>query len=106
MANFDLEGVQFRALVSTIISSSTVNFASVADAASAGTDVAVVGAALGDFVLVSVGIDAEDLTVTADVTAADVVTVTLNNNTGAPVDLASTTVRLMVLSPGSVWDKT
>jgi len=85
------------ALKGTFFSESTVNFASVADADTDGTDVTVQGAALGDMVLgISLAVDVVDLNVTADVTAANTVTVSLGNNTGGAVDLASTTVRILV----------
>ncbi len=68
--------------------------ASVADAAMTSTTVAVTGAAIGDTVAVgfSVAVPAGALLVGA-VTAADVVTVTLFNKTGAALDLASGTLR-------------
>lgn len=65
----------------------------------ASSDVTVSGAALGDFVLVSMGVDTVDAAVVGAVTAANVVTVTLLNNTAGAVDLASTTVRIAVLKP-------
>ena len=75
----------------------TVDLASVADAASLGTDVTVVGAKLGDFAFASIGIDVADLSVTADVTAANTVTVVVNNNTGGAVDLGSAVIRVKVV---------
>lgn len=68
--------------------------ASVADAAVTSTTVGVPGAAIGDTVAVgfSVAVPAGALLVGA-VTAADVVTVTLFNKTGAALDLASGTLR-------------
>ena len=63
----------------------------------ASADVTVTGAALGNMVLVSLGVDTVDAVVAAAVTAANTVTVTLLNNTAGAVDLASTTVRIMVL---------
>lgn len=67
----------------------------------ASSDVTVKGAALGDFVLVSLGVDTVDAVVAGAVTAADTVTVTLLNNTTGAVNLASTTVRIIVLSPAT-----
>jgi hypothetical protein len=55
------------------------------------------GVALGDIVLgVSLGVSAAGLAVSAYVSAADVVTVHVANNTGGAVDLASTTVRVLI----------
>lgn len=67
----------------------------------ASSDVTVTGAALGDMVLVSMGVDTVDAVVAGAVTAADTVTVTLLNNTSGAVDLASTTVRIVVLQPNA-----
>ena len=75
----------------------TSDIASLADAASAGTEITVPGAKLGDFAFVSFSLDVADLSVTADVTAANTVTVTMNNNTGGAVDLASGTLRVKVV---------
>jgi hypothetical protein len=65
----------------------------------ASSDVTVTGAAMGDFVLVSMGVDTVDAVVAGAVTAANTVTVTLLNNTAGAVNLASTTVRIVVLKP-------
>lgn len=63
----------------------------------ASSDVTVPGVALGDMVLgVSLGVDTIDAVVTGAVTAANTVTVTLLNNTAGAVNLASTTVRILV----------
>lgn len=67
----------------------------------ASSDVTVTGAALGDFVVVSLGVDTVDAAVIGAVTAANIVTVTLLNNTAGAVNLASTTVRIVVLQPSS-----
>lgn len=60
-------------------------------------EVTVSGAALGDFVLVSFSLDVADLTLTAQVTAANTVTAQLSNNTGAAVNLGSGTLKVLVL---------
>ena len=60
-------------------------------------DITVTGASLGDFVLVSLSIDVADLTLVANVTAADTVTCILANNTGGAVDLASCTAYVLVI---------
>lgn len=77
--------------------SATWNASSIADGDMESKDVTVTGAAIGDFVEASMGVDVVDLGISAQVTAADTVTVTLLNNTGGAVDLASTTVRVRVL---------
>ena len=59
-------------------------------------DVTVTGAALGDFAIASLGVDNVDIGITAAVTAANTVTVTLSNATAGAVDLTSTTVYAVV----------
>lgn len=81
----------------------TADFASTLDGDEAAVDLAVPGAALGDFVLVAPGIDLTDLVLAASVTAADVVTVVVANNTGGTIDLASQTITGVVLKPGDVF---
>jgi hypothetical protein len=68
----------------------------IADGDEAATDVTCDDAELGDFAIASFSLDVSDLSLTADVTAADTVTCVLANNTGGAVDLASGTVRVRV----------
>lgn len=67
----------------------------------ASADVTITGAALGDFVLVSLGLDTVDTVVAGAVTAANTVTVTVLNNTTGAVNLADTTARIVVLKPAA-----
>lgn len=77
--------------------SKTHDFADTADGARVTTTVTVTGAALGDFVTaVSVGVDQAGVMLDGYVSAADTVTVTLHNETGGAVNLASTTLRALV----------
>lgn len=78
--------------------SATLDVASLVDGAGATSTVTVTGAALGDFVLVSLGVDLAGITVTGYVSAADTVSVRVQNESGGTLDLASTTVRVRVLS--------
>jgi hypothetical protein len=89
---------QFRGLFSDTWSvTATLDLASVADAETQVDTVTVPGVALGDVVLgVSFGVDVAGLSITADVTAADTVTIAANNNTGGAVNLASTTIKIAV----------
>ena len=88
-----------RKQISEFVGSATFNAGSIADGAAEATTVTVTGAALGDFVTgVSLGVDLAGLTVTAYVSAANTVTVRLQNESGGAVDLASTTLRVMVAS--------
>lgn len=77
--------------------SKTHDFGSIADGARESTTVTVTGAALGDFFEgVSLGVDQAGVMIWGYVSAADTVTVTLHNETGAAVDLASTPLRVRV----------
>lgn len=60
------------------------------------TTVTVTGAALGDFVQVTFGLDLLGMTATGYVSAANTVTVVLHNPTGGAINLASTTVTVRV----------
>lgn len=72
--------------------------ASLADAAGATTTVTVGGAALGDFSFVSLSLDAQDIVVTSYVSAANTVSVRLQQeNAGSAVDLASLTIKAGVV---------
>lgn len=89
---------QFRGIFSdTWAVTATLDSASVADQA-AGTDtVTVSGVALGDVVMaMSAGVDEAGLVRRAYVSAANTVTIATTNTTGAAVNLASTTVKLVI----------
>lgn len=81
----------------------TVDFASVLDGDEDAADITVAGAALGDFVLVAPAVDVTDAQLTATVTAANTVTVVLSNSTGGAVDLASQTIKGVVLKEGGAF---
>ena len=91
---------QFRGLFSdTWLVTATLDSASVASgAAGAATDtVTVAGVALGDMVLgMSVGVSEAGLVRRAYVSAANTVTIVTYNPTGSSVDLASTTLQLII----------
>lgn len=77
--------------------SKTYNAGSLIDGAGETTTVTVNGAALGDVVMgVSLGVDVAGITVTGYVSAANVVSVRLQNESGGTLDLASTTLRVLV----------
>jgi hypothetical protein len=75
-----------------------------ADSLSTGTNdidtITVPGVGLGDIVLgVSLGVDVAGMQVTAYVSAANTVTVVFNNITAGTVNLAETSIKLMVGRP-------
>lgn len=77
--------------------SATWDAGSLVDGAGESKDVTVTGAALGDFAIASLGVDTVDMVVSASVTAANTVTVRIQNESGSTVDLASTTVAVRVI---------
>jgi hypothetical protein len=82
--------------------SATYDAASLIDAAGATGTVTVTGAALGDLVIgVSFGVDLQGITCTAYVSAANTVSFRLQNESGGTIDLASTTVRVLVAKKDS-----
>lgn len=77
--------------------SATWNPSSIVDGNEEAKEITVTGAALGDFVIgVSFSLDVADLQLTADVTAANTVTAVLSSS-GDTVDLASGTIRVVVM---------
>lgn len=89
---------QFRGIFSdTFAVTCTLNTASIADQATGTDTVAVPGVILGDMVLMSTGVDEAGLVRRAYVSAAGTVTIASTNTTGGAVDLASTTVRLVIV---------
>ena len=89
---------QFRGVFNdTFAVTCTLNTASIADQATGTDTVAVPGVILGDMVLMSTGVDEAGLVRRAYVSAAGTVTIASTNTTGAAVDIASTTVRLVIV---------
>ncbi len=86
---FDFDSPQKRHLSAT----TTWNPDNVANGAQTTTTITVTGAAIGDVVAVGFSQDLQALQLTGYVSAADTVTVVLQNGTGSPVDLASGTLR-------------
>jgi hypothetical protein len=82
---------------SSMYGSATYDAASLADGAGETTTVTVTGAQLGDFPVVSLGVDLQGITVSAYVSAADTVSVRLQNESTGPLDLASATLRALVM---------
>ena len=104
MANATSETVragneQFRGLyTNTFLVRATLDADTLADGAGDTDTVAVPGVALGDMVLsASLAVDVAGLIVTAYVSAANVVSIRFQNETGAEVNLASATLRLVVV---------
>ncbi|MDQ6418674.1 right-handed parallel beta-helix repeat-containing protein [Paenibacillus sp. LHD-117] len=62
-------------------------------------DITVSGAALGDFAVVSAPYDLQGITASGYVSAAGIVKIRIQNNTGGTVDLASGTWRVRIIKP-------
>ena len=80
----------------------TVNFGNAATGSGtfASVDVTVPNVALGDMVTgIAMGVDTVDGAIAGAVTAANVVTLTLLNNSAGAIDLASTTCKFIVGRP-------
>ena len=77
--------------------SATWDPASIANGASETKDVTLTGAALGDYAVASFSLDLTGISITAAVSAANHVDVTLTNNTGGAVNLGSGTVYVRVI---------
>jgi len=94
----DRNNDSFRGLFSdTWTVTCTLNSASVSDQAAATDTVTVPGVILGDMVIgMSAGVSEAGLVRRAYVSAADTVTIATTNTTGGAVDLASSTVKLVI----------
>jgi len=90
---------QFRGLFSDTWSvSATLNASSLTDGTGETNTIAVPGVALGDIVLnISMGVDVSGISITPYVSAADVVSIRFQNESGGMLDLASTTVKCVVV---------
>ena len=89
---------QFRGLFSDTWSVvGTLDVGSLVDAAGSSDTITVPGVALGDVVIgFSFGVSLAGITATAYVSAADTITIRVQNESAGTVDLASTTVRVVV----------
>lgn len=89
---------QFRGLFSnTWLVKATLDAGSLSDGVGETDDVTVPGVALGDMVLAaSLSVDLVGLTVTGYVSAANTVKFRIQNESGSTVDLASSTLRIVI----------
>lgn len=93
--------VKFKLLADILTGSTTWDAGNLVDGAGESKDVTVTGAALGDFASASLGVDLQGMLISAAVKSANTVTVRLQNETGGALDLASTTLRVMVTPQAS-----
>ena len=95
---------QFGALFGEVIPfRATIDPAAFVDDESQVVDVAVPGAAVGDFVLVTPGVDAQESIITAYVRAAGIVEVVIAHVGGDTTNLASSTWSGVVLKAGDAF---
>lgn len=93
---------QFQACFDYVIPfKATLDEPSLVDGAGDTATVAVPGAALGDFAFATMSVDTVSFIVYAWVSAANVVSVRFQNESVATVDLASATIKGIVLSPST-----
>ena len=78
--------------------SATLNASSLADGVGETNTIAVAGVKLGHIVMnISLGVDVSGISITPYVSAADVVSIRFQNESGGALDLASTTVKCVVV---------
>lgn len=90
---------RYVALADVLDGSKTYDPPSLTDGSATTTTLTVTGAALGDYALASHSISLQGIAISAAVTAADTVTVTLFNKTGGTLDIASGTLCARVWKP-------
>lgn len=79
----------------------TMNIGDLADGAGETNTIAVPGVALGDMVLgISFGVTLAGFTVTGYVSAADTVSIRVQNESGTQTNPAETTIKVLVARPG------
>jgi hypothetical protein len=83
----------------TSAATATWDPASVLAAQSTSTTISWPGAQMGDFVLASFSLDLQGCTLSAYVSAVNVVTAVISNPTTTAIDLASGTLKVLVLRP-------
>ena len=81
-----------------LVGSINWNAGSVSDEAEAVQEITVTGAALGDYCEVTSSLDVIDLELSAQVTAANTVTVSLSNLTSGSLDIGSPDIYVRVTS--------
>ena len=103
MATVQQGNKQFQGMFSEMWAvTETVNFANAATGSGtfASVDITVPNVVIGDVVFgISMGVDTIDGVVAGAVTLANVVTLTLMNNSAGAIDLASTTCKFVVARP-------
>jgi hypothetical protein len=90
---------QFRGLFSDTWSvTATLDASSLGDGVGETNTIAVPGVRLGDIVMnVSLGVDVSGISITPYVSASNVVSIRFQNESGGTLDLASTTVKCIVV---------
>ena len=99
--SFERGDKQFQGVFEEVwLVKATLDAASLGDGAGSSDTIAVTGVALGDIVFgISFGVDVSGITVTGYVSAANVVTLRLQNESAGTLDLDSTTVKVLVGRP-------
>lgn len=84
--------------LATLFGSATYDPPNIAGGAQASTTVTVTGAALGQFAIASFSLDTQLIEVSANVTAANTVTVLFKNGTAGAINLASGNLAVRVFN--------
>lgn len=92
----DLEALRAATAGAILTGTQTIDPASLLDGAGATVTIAVAGCAFGDYVVVSAPYDLQGISVTAYVSAANTVSVRIQNESGGTIDLASGVWRALV----------
>lgn len=91
---------QFQDLFNEMITASvSVNPASMGTGADSSTTATVTGAAVGDFVLAVPGVDMQEISFNAYVSAANTVEIVFYNSGAGTVDLAASNWKFLILRP-------
>ena len=94
-------GLDSQILATKVLNATAViNPVSLADGAGQNVSMTVTGAAIGDFVLISPGVDLQGITVTASVISADTVEIRIQNESGGSLDLGTSTWKAKVIQDG------
>lgn len=76
----------------------THDFGNIADGGREETGfITVTGASIGDWCMASLGVDQQGMHVVCNITSNNNCVVAVNNETGGAIDLASTTVRILII---------
>lgn len=99
LSGLEATTAELNTVAAGVLTGSAVwNPGSLVDGAGESLDITVAGAEIGDFVIAAPGVDIVDITFSAAVTAPNTVTIRIQNESTATVDLASSTWNVIVFA--------